>query len=67
MGAVLSSIGGCLSGIVNAIGSMCRAIINGIVSIFNVLISCITCGYAGRSRRAGGVRTRRAHRMTARV
>lgn len=44
MGAVLSSIGSCLTGIVNAIGSMIHAIVAGIVRIFDVLISCITCG-----------------------
>ncbi|EHA46193.1 hypothetical protein MCOR27_009989 [Pyricularia oryzae] len=62
MGAVMSSIGNCLRGIVNAIGSMIQAIISGIVSIFNVLINCITCGYARRS--GGGRRRTRTHRTT---
>ncbi|EJT70622.1 hypothetical protein GGTG_11645 [Gaeumannomyces tritici R3-111a-1] len=60
MGAVLSSIGSCLTGIVNAIGSMIHAIVGGIVRIFDVLISCITCGYARR----GGSRRRTTHRTT---
>ncbi|OJJ97507.1 uncharacterized protein BO95DRAFT_467107 [Aspergillus brunneoviolaceus CBS 621.78] len=58
MGAVVSciqsvfhAIGACLMGIVNTIGSVCKAIIDGIVTLFDVIISCLTCGYCGNRRR----------------
>ena len=41
--------------IVNAIGAMCTAIINGIVALFDIIISCLTCG------RGGGRRKRATH------
>ncbi|KAE8388258.1 hypothetical protein BDV23DRAFT_159653 [Aspergillus alliaceus] len=66
MGAVVSciqsvfhAIGACLMGIVNTIGSVCKAIIDGVVTLFDVIISCLTCGYCGR-RRGGTRRTRRS-------
>ena len=37
--------------IVNAIGAVFQAIITGIVSIFDIIISCLTCGRSGRRRR----------------
>ena len=56
---VFRSIGACLMGIVHAIGSICMAIINGVVSLFDVIITCLTCGYCGGRRRRGGVRRSR--------
>ncbi|KAL2828162.1 hypothetical protein BDW59DRAFT_159757 [Aspergillus cavernicola] len=60
MGAVFScirdlfrSIGACIMGVVNAIASGIKVVINGIVSVIGVLVSCLTCGYCGRRRRAG--------------
>ncbi|KAI2819364.1 hypothetical protein CBS63078_1072 [Aspergillus niger] len=51
MGAVVScitsifhAIGACLMGIVNTIGAVCKAIIDGVVTLFDVIISCLTCG-----------------------
>jgi hypothetical protein len=44
--------------IVNGIGAMLTAIINGIVSIFDIIISCVTCG------RGGGRRHRSRHMMS---
>jgi hypothetical protein len=34
--------------VVNGIGSILMAIVNGIVSVFNIIISCLTCGKAGK-------------------
>ena len=39
--------------IVNGIGSVLQAIIAGIVSLFDIIISCLTCGRGGGRRRAG--------------
>jgi hypothetical protein len=36
--------------IINAIAAGIKAIINAIVSLFGIIISCLTCGKAGRSR-----------------
>ncbi|KAL2841443.1 hypothetical protein BJY01DRAFT_9485 [Aspergillus pseudoustus] len=70
MGAVFScirdlfrSIGACIMGVVNAIASGIKVVINGIVSILGVLVSCLTCGYVGRRRRA----STRTHHRTRRV
>ncbi|KAH8803185.1 hypothetical protein F5884DRAFT_861517 [Xylogone sp. PMI_703] len=58
MGAVVScirgllqTIGAALMAVVNGIGAILRAIIDAIVTFFDILISCLTCGYAGRRRR----------------
>jgi hypothetical protein len=50
-------------GVVNAIASGIKVVINGIVSILGVLVSCLTCGYVGRRRRA----STRTHHRTRRV
>jgi hypothetical protein len=47
--------------IVNGIGAILQAIISGIVTVFDVIISCLTCGYAGRMGRG------RRHRTTTRA
>ena len=57
--SVFHAIGACLMGIVNTIGAVCKAIIDGVVTLFDVIISCLTCGYCGRRRR-GTTRTRRS-------
>ncbi|KAL2871380.1 uncharacterized protein BJX67DRAFT_377158 [Aspergillus lucknowensis] len=69
MGAVFScirdlfrSVGACIMGVVNAVAAGIKAVINGIVSILGVLVSCLTCGYVGRRRRA----SRRMHTRTTR-
>lgn len=36
--------------IVRAIGSVFHAIINGIVALFDIVVSCLTCGKAGSRR-----------------
>lgn len=36
--------------VVNGIGAILKAIINGIVSIFDIIISCLTCGRGGGRR-----------------
>ncbi|KAL1606651.1 hypothetical protein SLS60_004057 [Paraconiothyrium brasiliense] len=66
MGAVVSciqsifrTIGNVLMTIVHAIGAVCTAIINGIVALFDIIISCLTCGKAGSRRR--GMKTRTTH------
>jgi hypothetical protein len=41
--------------IVNGIGAVLNAIINAIVGLFDIIISCLTCGHGGGRRR---------HRMT---
>ena len=45
--------------IVHAIGAICTAIINGIVALFDIIISCLTCGRGGSRRR--GMKTRTHH------
>ncbi|KAI0147503.1 hypothetical protein GGR57DRAFT_505680 [Xylariaceae sp. FL1272] len=72
MGAVVScvqsifrTIGNVIMAIVNGIGNILHAIISGIVSFFDILISFLTCGYCGKSRR-GGTRSHR-HTTTSRV
>lgn len=42
--------------IVRGIGSICMAIINGIVALFEIIISCLTCGR--RKRKSRGTTTR---------
>jgi hypothetical protein len=37
--------------IVNGIGAILQAIISGVVTVFDVIISCVTCGAAGGRRR----------------
>jgi len=37
--------------VVNAIGAALKAIINGIVAVFDIIISCLTCGRTGRRSR----------------
>ncbi|KAJ4297610.1 hypothetical protein N0V90_005503 [Kalmusia sp. IMI 367209] len=66
MGAVVSciksifrTIGNVLMAIVHAIGAACTAIINGIVALFDIIISCLTCGRGGSRRR--GMKTRTHH------
>lgn len=44
--------------IVNGIGSVIMAIVNGIVSLFNIIISCLTCGRGGGGRRTRGTTSR---------
>ena len=44
------AIGQCIMTIVNAIGAILHAIVNGIVSLFDIIISCLTCGKAGKRR-----------------
>ncbi|ROT34766.1 hypothetical protein SODALDRAFT_245508, partial [Sodiomyces alkalinus F11] len=48
--AVFRTIGNVLMAIVTGIGNILQAIIGGIVSFFNIIISCLTCGRAGRRR-----------------
>ena len=54
--SIFHAIGACLMGIVNTIGAVCKAIIDGVVTLFDVIISCLTCGGCGGRRR----RTRRS-------
>jgi hypothetical protein len=44
--------------IVNGIGGVLTAIINSIVALFDIIISCLTCG------RSGGRRLRSRHTVT---
>jgi len=37
--------------IVNGIGAILKAIINGIVAVFDIIISCLTCGRGGGRRK----------------
>ncbi|KAL4781340.1 hypothetical protein BJX76DRAFT_360035 [Aspergillus varians] len=69
MGAVFScikdlfrSIGACIMGVVNAIATGIKVVINGIVSVIGVVVSCLTCGYCGKRKRAS---TRMGHRSRA--
>jgi len=39
--------------IVNGIGAVLQAIIAAIVSLFDIIISCLTCGGGGGRRRGG--------------
>jgi len=39
--------------IVNGIGAVLQAIIAAIVSLFDIIISCLTCGRGGGRRRGG--------------
>ena len=39
--------------IVNGIGAVLQAIIGAIVSLFDIIISCLTCGRGGGRRRGG--------------
>merc|ERR1711964_352265 len=48
MGAVVS----CFESICRTIGSVLTAIVNGIVSLFDIIISCLTCGRTRRSHRS---------------
>ncbi|KAF2499573.1 hypothetical protein BU16DRAFT_276028 [Lophium mytilinum] len=69
MGAVVSciesifrTIGNVLMTIVHAIGAVIMAIVNGIVALFDIIISCLTCGKAGGRRnrmKTGGHHTSR--------
>jgi hypothetical protein len=43
--------------IVNGIGNILHAIIGGIVSLFDIIISCLTCGRGGGRRRGAGRRS----------
>lgn len=63
--AIFRTIGNCLMAIVNAIGAVLTAIINGIVTLFDIVISCLTCGHSGRrrTRMTGGHR----HTTTSRI
>lgn len=54
--SIFQTIGSVLMAIVNGIGSVLQAIIGGIVGLFDIIISCLTCGRSGR-RRHGGTRT----------
>jgi hypothetical protein len=47
----LRTIGDCLMAIVNGIGNILTSIINGIVALFDIVISCLTCGRRRRGRR----------------
>lgn len=46
-------------GIINAIGSVIMAIVGGVMSLCRVIITCLTCGYCGRS---GGRRVKTTRR-----
>jgi hypothetical protein len=54
--SILRTIGNCLMAIVNGIGSVLQAIIGAIVGLFDIVISCLTCGRSGRTRNR--IRTR---------
>ncbi|KAF2116728.1 hypothetical protein BDV96DRAFT_645141 [Lophiotrema nucula] len=57
--SILRTIGNCLMAIVHAIGAACTAVINAIVALFDIIISCVTCGRGGGRRR--GMKTRSTH------
>ncbi|RMJ27516.1 hypothetical protein PHISP_01645 [Aspergillus sp. HF37] len=59
---VFNSIGACLLGIVHIVGSICSGIVNGIVGLFEVLVTCLTCGYCGRRKGGTGTGSRRIRR-----
>ncbi|KAK9327606.1 hypothetical protein V1520DRAFT_35872 [Lipomyces starkeyi] len=46
--SIFETIGGALMAVVNGIGSILQAIIVGIVALFDIIISCLTCGSTGR-------------------
>ncbi|CZT16834.1 uncharacterized protein RCC_02668 [Ramularia collo-cygni] len=59
MGAVAScfntlvnAITSCFMAVVNAIVSVVKIIAGGIVSLFSALVSCLTCGKAGKRSKA---------------
>jgi len=58
--SLFQTIGACLMAIVNGIAGVLTAIVGAIASFFNIIISCLTCGKAGR-RRGGGHSTRTSH------
>jgi hypothetical protein len=39
--------------IVNGIGAILTAIVSGIVGLFDIIISCLTCGRTSRRHRSG--------------
>ncbi|KAF2810326.1 uncharacterized protein BDZ99DRAFT_462906 [Mytilinidion resinicola] len=47
---ILGTIGNVIMTIVRAIGAVIMAIVNGIVALFDIIISCLTCGKAGGRR-----------------
>ncbi|KAF2737556.1 hypothetical protein EJ04DRAFT_430683 [Polyplosphaeria fusca] len=57
--SILRTIGNCIMAVVHAIGAVCMAIINAIVALFDIVISCLTCGRGGSRRR--GMKTRTHH------
>ncbi|KAF2263467.1 hypothetical protein CC78DRAFT_534057 [Lojkania enalia] len=57
--SILRTIGNCIMAIVHAIGAACTAVINAIVALFDIIISCLTCGRGGSRRR--GMRARTTH------
>jgi hypothetical protein len=54
---VFNSIGACLLGIVHIVGSICKGIVSGVVGLFEVLVTCLTCGYCGRRSKGTGAGT----------
>ena len=44
--------------IVNGIGAVLQAIIGAIVGLFDIIISCLTCGRGGGGRRSRGTTSR---------
>ncbi|KAK9327626.1 hypothetical protein V1520DRAFT_357758 [Lipomyces starkeyi] len=46
--SIFEAIGTALMAVVNGIGIVLQAIIGGIVSLFDIIISCLTCGSMGR-------------------
>lgn len=63
--AIFRTVGSCLMAIVNGIGAVLQAIIGAIVGLFDIVISCLTCG-GGRGRGMGR-RHHTRHHMTTRV
>ena len=45
--------------VISGIGGILHAIISGVVSFLEILVSCLTCGYCGGSRRSSGGMGRR--------
>jgi hypothetical protein len=43
--------------IVNGIAAILQGVISAIAAFFDILISCLTCGYAGGRRRRGLTRS----------
>jgi len=50
--------------VVTGIGNILTAIIHGVVNFIGIIVSFLTCGYCGGSRRRTGTHSTRGHHTT---